>query len=386
MKSRDSEMQQRMAKVIEDMGGVRPFKAALRIHTGVMRPYTAPQISRWRNGRRDMPGNVAEFVEEQYYRRLTPFGSFFLLQHELPALQPLVDLIREGQLEQALYLAEGLLTGDRSRPFCGKPVPAGQWAVLHFQAGLLCRNLLKDLDKALQHFQQSSQLADTLRPEDLPGGNIDIEDIKVLYATNVLTVLQEKAVRESKRTDNRAELEATLASIYAKQEALLRRVKTFRAAIKLCMQHLMRLSSLRGREADFKQWLEKARNSDAFGCDGHARDLFLQEWLSARNDEDGDFTNARSWPIFLTLWGIYDGHPTKPTGGVPKNKPGAAKRVSATLAAAALASCIAASAKAAWSPNPVALEGVATAAPAPSYTLRGPVAGPILVRGGDYGG
>jgi hypothetical protein len=238
---------------------------------------SAPAISRYRKGKRQMPPVMVEWLDEQQFVHLTPWGGFTVYEEQMPAwFGGILSLLRVGEVEQALSVVE-MADFNAKATESEETLPFVRLAALR---GVISRHL-GDLESTEYAFQDAVDRAVSCAP-----------DFVNRYKTSHLNARREVAEYEYKKGQiTKPDYVAMLHEILDEQGQLIESC-SHDGDKYLAFKHLMRVGSLLRDEQTFIKAFEGA-TADGFRgkkSEELAKDVY--QWIRHDNDTSGDFDNA----------------------------------------------------------------------------------------------
>ncbi len=286
---RDSKAAELLGRLQKDLGTTRLVGEINKGAGAVHRKYTRSHLHYWTQLKRPIPPDVALWIHQEAFIRLTPWGSYAFLGQKAPCLEIVLDSLRrpEANLDAALDLVLRLEKAGDNVP--ERPVPPDTWPSVAALIGTILR-VKGRVPDAKDAFQRAVELARECAPELLPR-----------YETNLLNIRREAHFQQRNRkliSDDA--YRDSLKNILAEQKDVLGKAK-LDGDRTLALKHCMRITSLLDDRRGFAYFLTEGRKCKGFGSIPEERDRALARFMSAEHDEDGDFENAREYRCFIEL-------------------------------------------------------------------------------------
>ncbi|MBM3395379.1 MAG: hypothetical protein FJY37_12235 [Betaproteobacteria bacterium] len=286
---RDPKAAELLGRLQKDLGTTRLVNEINRNAAPLHAKYSRSHLHYWTQMKRPIPQDVAQWVQNEAFVRLTPWGSFAFLGTKAPWLEMLLDALRrpDADLDAALDVALRLEKAGDILP--ERPVSADTWPSVAALIGTLYR-VKGVMAEARNAFERAVELARKSAPDLLPR-----------YQTNLLNIRREVRYQEFTRKLISPEIYRDfLRTVLAEQKDVLRDAR-LEGDVTLALRHCLRASSLLDDRKTFTQFLTEARKCKGFGQIPEDRDRALARFMSADHDTDGDFANAREYRCFLEL-------------------------------------------------------------------------------------
>lgn len=286
---RDPKAAQMLSRLQKDMGTTRLVNEINRNAATVHANYTRSHVHYWTQMKRPIPPDVAQWIGNEAFVRLTPWGSYAFLGQKAPWLEMVLDSLRrpEADLDATLDVVLRLEKAGDILP--DRPVSPDTWPSVAALLGTLYR-VKGVLPEARNAFERAVELARQSAPQLLPR-----------YQTNLLNIRREIRHQEYERKLMSAEAyREFLRAILSEQKEVWRAAR-LEGDQCLALRHCLRVASLLDERREFAALLTEARKCKGFGQGPEDRDRALARFMSAEHDEDGDFANAREYRCFMQL-------------------------------------------------------------------------------------
>lgn len=240
-------------------------------------------LSKIRRGRRKMPEPLKRWVMIK-----VPFGAVYVEEEKdcSPLLQLLRRAVQEKEFRTIIHCATEFITAHNSGCFHteGPDFLARLYAyraIGHRGTG--------SVNETIRDYRTATDVARQRAPRLVPR-----------YA--ICTI-----VWESESVD-RSFKEGNVSKTYWKKrlEDMISQLEQIKTSCTddetLRLKSLFRNSSRANWRDKFDRTLRKARSHPGFGPTPEKRDAYLRRWMSEKNDDDGDFKNARSYQSYADLY------------------------------------------------------------------------------------
>ncbi|MFN0314067.1 MAG: hypothetical protein ACKVQA_03385 [Burkholderiales bacterium] len=286
---RDSKAAELLGRLQKDLGTTRTVNEINKGAGAVHRKYTRSHLHYWTQMKRPIPADVALWIHNEAFVRLTPWGSYAFLGQKAPWLELVMDSLRrpDANLDAALDLLSRIEKAGDNVP--ERPVSADTWPCVAALTGTILR-VKGRIPDAKDAFERAVALARKSAPDLLPR-----------YETNLLNIRREVHFGErSRKLMSEEAYQDCLKKILTEQKSVLEKTK-LDGDRTLALKHCMRMTSLMDDRRGFTHFLTEARKCKGLGAAPEDRDRALARFMSPEHDEDGDFANAREYRCFIDL-------------------------------------------------------------------------------------
>lgn len=286
---RDPKAAQLLSRLQKDMGTTRLVNEINRNAAALHANYTRSHVHYWTQMKRPIPPDVAQWIGNEAFVRLTPWGSYAFLGQKAPWLEMVLDTLRrpDADLDATLDVVLRLEKAGDILP--ERPVAADTWPSVAALVGTLYR-VKGVLSEARNAFERAVELARKSAPQLLPR-----------YQTNLLNIRREIRHQEYERKLVSAEAQREFLRAILTEQKEVWRAARLDGDQSLALRHCLRVASLLDDRREFAALLTEARKCKGFGQVPEDRDRALARFMSAEHDEDGDFANAREYRCFMQL-------------------------------------------------------------------------------------
>lgn len=244
---------------------------------------TESTLSKIRHGKRKMPDPLRRWITIK-----VPFGAVYVEEDKNGSklLRLLRLAVEGGDYDALIHSATELIASYRAGCLRGEgpeflPRLHAYRAVGHRATG--------SAPDAIRDYKEAAELARVSAPRLCPRYEISVIVWESETTDNSFKKHKVGKTYWEQRLRDMVEQLTKIATSYQKDETLR-------------LQSLLRNTSRLDDRKLFDRWLAEARKHVGFGSTPEKRDVFLRRWMLEKNDEDGDFRNARSYQSFADLF------------------------------------------------------------------------------------